>query len=360
MLFNIIGNFGHSYYITKDSSYASKSTYNITQIYYKFQKITDENLVNDYMQALKDGKSISTVFNIKVSDVEAVDSWNACTNSIWYNTEIEEEKLPKDQGTYYLWLKGKDVDSKTVYGCLIVNIDSDGPTVKSIQVTDPKEGTYKSGQTIKIRAYFSENITGDSVPTLKIKFGTSPERELTNGTIKSNYIEYSYDIQATDVGQIATVSFEGGSIKDATGNKAKLSCPIISGNTIKANVEGTTTTQTDNQDKIENKTTGGNTSNTSSSSTSTSNTGSSTTGSTTTTQTSGTTTSNGGSTTASTTDGTSGSSTPAVTPKTDDSTTATKTLPNTGGKTIIFVVISVVLATGGFAYHYFVKFKDVK
>ena len=41
----------------------------------------------------------------------------------------------------------------------------------------------------------------------------------------------------------------GGNIKDEAGNEANLSCPLITGNTIKANVDGTTTTETENQDK---------------------------------------------------------------------------------------------------------------
>ena len=89
-------------------------------------------------------------------------------------------------------------------------------------------------------------------------------RSLTNGTIKENYVQYTYNIQDSDKGQLATVSLTGGKIKDSFDNEAKLSCPIISGNTIKANVEGTTINNTDNQDKTnnnpsDNTTTGGNT-----------------------------------------------------------------------------------------------------
>ena len=46
-----------------------------------------------------------------------------------------------------------------------------------------------------------------------------------------------------------TVSLTGGTIKDAYNNDAKLSCPIITGNTIIANKDGKTTTDTENQDK---------------------------------------------------------------------------------------------------------------
>ena len=130
--------------------------------------------------------------------------------------------------------------------------DISAPTVKSIQVTSPSSGTYNTPQTVKIRVYFSESIVGETIPTLKIKFGTGTERSITNGTIKNDYIEYSYNIQAGDNGQLTCVSLTGGTIKDASGNEAKLSCPLISGNTIKANTEGTTNNNTDNQDKNNN------------------------------------------------------------------------------------------------------------
>ena len=238
------------------------ATYNIQTAYYKFEKITDETLVANYKQALLDGTSLTEVFSIDTATVEAVEDWTACTRDNNYPyTKIDKTKIPTDQGAYYLWIKAKDTDSKTVYGCLIVNIDADGPTVEKIYVSSPASGTYKTGQTVKINVGFSEPIVGSTVPTLKIKFGDSAVREISNGTIVNSgdesyywahYIEYSYNIQDSDKGQLATVSLEGGNIKDSSGNSAKLSCPVITGNTIKANVDGTITNNTENQDKTNN------------------------------------------------------------------------------------------------------------
>ena len=230
------------------------ATYNIKTAYYKFEKITDTNLVGKYKQALLDNTSLTNVFNIDKNTVENKENWTSCTRDSSYPlTKIDKSKLPTDQGVYYLWLKAKDTDSKTVYGCLIVNIDGDGPKVERIYVSSPNSGTYKTGQTVKIQVGFNEAIKGSTMPTLKIKFGESAERTLTNGTLVNtgnenqgsywnHYIEYSYNIQSSDVGQLATVSLSGGNIKDSSDNDAKLSCPVITGNTIKANVEGTTTT----------------------------------------------------------------------------------------------------------------------
>lgn len=121
-----------------------------------------------------------------------------------------------------------------------------------------EDGTYNTPQTVKINVYFNEGIKGSTTPTLKIKFGDSPERTLTNGTIKNtgaHFIEYSYNIQDTDKGQLQTVSFSGGNITDQKGNKAVLSCPVLSGSTtIKANTKATTTNNTANQNTTNNNT----------------------------------------------------------------------------------------------------------
>ena len=260
--------YAFDYYIWLDSYYIiggnlsgveqwTGVTYNIENAYYKFEKIKDENLVNKYKQALLEGTSLTNVFSIDKSTVEKNENWTACSRDYSYPfTKIDESKLPKDQGAYYLWIKAKDADSKTVYGCLIVNIDADGPLVEEIRVSSPESGTYKTGQTVKINVEFSEAIKGATVPTLKIKFGDSAVRTITNGTIVNNsyshYIQYSYSIQESDKGQLATVELTGGNIKDSSDNNAKLSCPIITGNTIKANVEGTNNNQTDNLDKENN------------------------------------------------------------------------------------------------------------
>ncbi len=308
------------------------ATYNIQNAYYKFEKITDATLVSKYKQALLDGTSLSDVFSITASTVESKDGWAACTKDYNYPfTKIDKSKLPTDQGAYYLWLKAKDTDSKTVYGCLIVNIDADGPTVERIYVSSPEDGTYKTGQTVKIRVGFSEAIKGSTVPTLKVKFGNSAVRSINNGTIVntgnenqgsywSHYIEYSYNIQNSDKGQLATVGLTGGNIKDSSDNDAKLSCPVITGNTIKANVEGTTTNNTENQDKENNSGIGN------------SNTGNSN--------------NNGGTTNNGRTDG-----------NKDDTTVATGRLPQTGvGLGIIFTIIS-VLGAGIFV---FLKYNNLK
>ena len=172
----------------------------------------------------------------------------------------DEEYKNKNDGLYLLWVKRTGENCKEVYSCIvhdglkeatrveqyIAGLDVEKPTVQSIAVTSPESGTYKTGQTVKITVTFSEKITGETVPTLKIKFGTSEERTVTNGTISENEIVYSYNIVDGDKGQLAVTGYAGGKIKDAAGNDAVISSKVVSGNTIKANVEGTTNNNTQN------------------------------------------------------------------------------------------------------------------
>lgn len=198
---------------------------------------------------VEDGDDIPLTGWITVDDHTYGLGYGKVNNSNWI----------KEDGTYYVWCKFISANTKTMYAYKTVTIDDNAPTVKSIKVVSPSEGTYNTPQTVKIRAYFSEAITGTTMPTLKIKFGDSAERSITEGTIHNEtydkYIEYSYNIQDGDKGQIMTVSYEGGDIKDSAGNEAKLSCPLITGNAIKANTEGNITNNTDNQDKNNNQTT---------------------------------------------------------------------------------------------------------
>ena len=231
--------------------------------YSQFQKVTDTNFITKYLN-IKSGNGNKT-------DLE---TYLPTPPTSGYSTDRSPSYSNKQNGLYILWVKKTGDSCKDVYGAIIHDglpeatkveqyiegLDVEAPTVSSISVHSPSSGTYNTPQTVKVWVSFSEPITGTTVPTLKIRFGESPERTLTNGTIQTdtigkNQIEYSYNIQDTDKGQLATVGLSGGNISDAAGNLAVLSCPLITGNTIKANVDGTTTNNTDNQDNKNDTTT---------------------------------------------------------------------------------------------------------
>jgi len=223
--------------------------------YTKWEKVTDENLVEKFL-SIKNNNGDITEFEGSLP--------NPPTTG--FNTDRVAYYKDKNDGLYLLWVKRTGENCKDVYSCIvhdglpdatkveqyIEGLDVEKPTVTSIAVTSPNSGTYKTGQTVKITVTFSEVITGETVPTLKIKFGTSEERTVTNGTISGKTIVYSYNIADGDKGQLAVTGYTGGTIKDAAGNEAIITSKTISGNTIKANVEGTTTNNTENQDKTNN------------------------------------------------------------------------------------------------------------
>ena len=238
----------------------STSTYGIKTIMYQFVKITDNTLKSKCQDAIVNSTSLEDISGLASLDDAPTSGWKTAeqiyTN---INTKIKANNVPTDPGVYYLWLKGSDSDTKTVVGYTIIGVKVDAPIVKEIRVISPASGTYDTTQTVKIRVTFNKKITGTSVPTLKIRFGESDIRNVTNGTIGADYdnktIVYSYNLQPGDVGQLQLVSFEGGTIKDEEGNDAELSCPILTGNTIKANVPGTINNQTDNKDTTTKNTT---------------------------------------------------------------------------------------------------------
>lgn len=340
-----------AFYLTEDKTTTSfrsfsilpREIYNIRSYYYKFEKITNENIISAYQDAIAKNLDLSTIPSLATLSDAPETGWKAIEGNYGTSGQYINPK-PTEQGLYYIWLKAVDSDSKVVIGYNLYYADAQGPLVKSIEVTSPASGTYKTSQTVKIRVYFDETITGTSVPTLKIKFGDSAERSVTNGTISGRYIEYSYNIQDSDKGQLATVSLSGGTIKDASGNDAKLSCPIISGNTIKANVDGTTTNHTDNQDKTNNGSNNGNTTNGGSNNGDSSNSGSTTNG----------TTNNGSSNNDATTNG---GTTNNETSKENDKTIATGKLPQTG----VGIGLSTLLfATIGASIVFYVKNRKYK
>lgn len=326
----------------------AKATYDIKNMYFKFVKITDSKIIDAYHKAKDNGTGLQSISGLANLNQVPDSGWITASNeSGMYNTKIRTTDVPTQPGVYYLWLKGKDSDTKMVLGYTLIEVEGkeDGPKVTDIWVRSPVTGTYKTGQTIKILASFNKKITGTLVPTLKIKFGNGEERSITNGTIHGNesYIEYSYNIQPTDKGQLSTVSFTGGNIVDTNGNSAILSCPIISGSIIKANVDGTTTNNTPNQDKDntnnDNKNDEDNNGNKDNNEDKNNNT-------------------NNGNEENKGNNNTNNNNNSSTTNKND--TTIAGKLPKTGVSMMIVIAIIIALATGVFGYIKYNNYKDIK
>lgn len=227
-------------------TYTIPNIYEIGQMYFKFVKITDDNIIQSYEANNGD------LSKLELADVsEAPISWETYNG---YGGTISNIKKPKETGIYYLWAKIQNSSSKAIIGYTVIKVEAVGPKVSAIVAAEPEDGTYGAPQKVTIRVEFDREISGSIVPTLKIRFGDSEVRELTNGIYENpyswwHYIEYTYNIQNTDVGQLEIVDLVGGNIKDKEGNDAILSCPLITGKSIVASGEGTANNNTDNKDE---------------------------------------------------------------------------------------------------------------
>ena len=150
--------------------------------------------------------------------------------------------------------------------------DITSPTVEKIEVTydsvknydkDTNKNMYilPANAKIVINVIFSEALEGTSVPTLTIKFGDGRNIEVKEGAITGSTITYVYTVKSTDKGIMSTVSYSGGNVTDAAGNKATLSCPALRiqygfGDFVYAN--GTITNPDDNNNSNNNNNNGSN------------------------------------------------------------------------------------------------------
>ena len=100
------------------------ASYNISNAYYKFEKVTDSQLIRKYNDAVENKTSMEDIFDITIEDIENVTDWEKCTRDYGYAyTKIDKENLPKDNELYILYIKAKDSDSKILYGYKIWPID---------------------------------------------------------------------------------------------------------------------------------------------------------------------------------------------------------------------------------------------
>lgn len=113
--------------------------------------------------------------------------------------------------------------------------DVTAPTVSKMSVSNistyynqsTEDYRVPSNTKLKIEVEFSENIIGETAPTLTIKIGDGEEIELTNGTIAGKTITYEYTTKSTDSGKFKVAKFEGGDVTDEAGNEAELSVKDI-------------------------------------------------------------------------------------------------------------------------------------
>lgn len=151
----------HDYYIIGGNLSSVEqwngATYNIKNAYYKFEKVTDQNLINQYNQAIDNKTSIEDIFSISASDIEKLTDWQTCTtdSSIYPNTKIEKGKLPADDGLYILYIKAKDTDSKMLYGYRVWPLD-----LKKVETENTNNGNNEGNGNADSQEKTEGSITG--------------------------------------------------------------------------------------------------------------------------------------------------------------------------------------------------------
>src|SRR6185436_7303164 len=99
-------------------------------------------------------------------------------------------------------------------------VDTTAPTVSSVDSTTA-DGAYKAGQTINVRANFSEPVTVTGTPQLTLETGTTDRVvNYTSGSGSSALI-FQYTVQAGDTSSdldytsTTALALNGGTIRDA-------------------------------------------------------------------------------------------------------------------------------------------------
>ena len=158
-------------------------------------------------------------------------SFDGCSKlTIYGNDGMKSKEFAEENNIKFdyiaNWDKKENGDDVTAPAVEKIEISED--SIKNCtKDTNTKSYIAPANTKIIINVKFSENLVGNTMPSLVIKFGDSKEIELTNGVLGGSRISYSYTIKAEDKGTISAVNLKGGDLKDAAGNVAVLSCPNI-------------------------------------------------------------------------------------------------------------------------------------
>lgn len=138
------------YYITGGTRISASTIqwnaapYNIANASYKFEKVTDSEIIKKYNEAIQNKTSLENIFSINTDDIENITDWENCslsynsvTNPIY--TKIDKENLPKDNTLYILYIKAKDTDSKFLYGYKFYSFENKTVSVNDEDVKDDSQ-----------------------------------------------------------------------------------------------------------------------------------------------------------------------------------------------------------------------------
>lgn len=102
-------------------------------------------------------------------------------------------------------------------------------TLEGVYITSPA-GEYKTGDTLKFEARFSENLASDSyVPQLQVKIGENKKTVYDGKSIEGNVIKYELTIPEYVAGKVSLLDYQTAfSIKNEAGENVKITGTVDS------------------------------------------------------------------------------------------------------------------------------------
>ena len=149
-------------------------------IQYNFEKITDANVINNYIDKDHD---LSKLLLKTINSIPSVSNtnWKSIERDYSDSEYIPKEEIPTEEGLYYIWFKGSGVDIKTIYGQAVVEVGE----VKKI-TTSNSENNGNSGTTQKPEDSSNKNQSNTSTSTDKTQENTNNNSSQTQKPATNN------------------------------------------------------------------------------------------------------------------------------------------------------------------------------
>ena len=95
---------------------------NADDVQYKWEKITDASIVNNYIDNNHDLSGLNLKGKESFPSLSDT-SWKSVDTIVTKdNMRVNNGNLPAEDGLYYLWLKGSSTDVKTIYGQAVLEV----------------------------------------------------------------------------------------------------------------------------------------------------------------------------------------------------------------------------------------------
>jgi len=211
-----------------------------SEAYYKYEKITDENLIKKYKEIKEDGGDFIELESLlKKAPTSGYSSWgywnghDSSTGMNGFGYPTKKASAP-DEGLYYLWVYFSGENIKNLYGAIIVdNLAGDEADIKLVSITLPSTKTLEVGKSTTLYPNFSPNNATNKI----VSWSSSDDSIVT--------VDNAGKITAKKVGSaiITVVSNDG--------NK-KATCTVTVTKAGSSNSNSITSDNNKNEEKTEN------------------------------------------------------------------------------------------------------------